>query len=94
MKLHKEILKIIYDIVDIDYLETNPYYNFCPSLYDGEIDDSCPFFENNIDLNIKGLSSEDLKTISYLAIFNKERFAYSNQFIENYEKLILSFNAF
>ena len=90
MKLHNELLKIIYDIVDIDYLETNPYYNFCPSLYDGEIDSSCPFFaRNNIDLDIDNLSSEDLKTISYLAVFNKERFEYSEQFKDNYNKLTL-----
>ena len=73
------------DLAVTHFLNEDPYYYVAPFLSEKEITKNCPFFENNgISLPPKVLTSEDLKTISYLAPFYRNRLAYDPKNIDRY----------
>ena len=79
-----EALRIINEATE-EVLTVDPYYYIAPYLHDGEITKDCPFFkDNDISLPAKNLDSEDLKTISYLAKFYRNRLAYDPANINRY----------
>lgn len=67
------------------FLSADPFYYFAPYFFDGGIDKQCPFFrDNRVTLPLAQLSSSDLKTISYLAPFYRNRVAYNPKNIDYY----------
>ncbi|NOR58755.1 MAG: hypothetical protein GQ474_09565 [Sulfurimonas sp.] len=70
------------------FLKDDPYYSIIPYLYDGEIDATCPFFEDNRITVSDTLSSEDLKTMSYLAQRYRSRVAYNPKNIDYYMRAL------
>jgi len=71
------------------FLGGDPYYPIAPYLCSGEIDSTCPFFDDNrITLSEKGLSSDELKTISHLSTFYRNRVAYNPVNIDRYLQVL------
>lgn len=83
-EVRNELRKILSEAVE-ETLSVDPYYYIAPYLHKGVIDKNCPFFkDNNITLPSKYIDSEDLKTISYLAKFYRNRLAYDPRNIDRY----------
>ena len=70
------------------FLITDPHYNIAPYFYDGEIGTDCTFFADNRITLAEFNSSDDLKTISYLAPFYRNRIAYNPKNMDFYLRCI------
>ncbi len=78
-----------YDKAIDEYLDYDVYKTIFPILSTAEIDGDNPFFlSNNITLSRKDLSSDEFKTISYLAIWEKEKIKYNPKRIIQYMRML------
>lgn len=87
----QEIDNIInaYDKTIDTYLDYDVYYTLFPILSTKEVQYDNPFFlSNNITLSREDLSSDEYKTISYLAIWEKEKIKYNPKRIINYARML------
>jgi len=67
------------------FIDIDVYYHIAPYLSTEIVDASCPFFaDNRITIDENSTNSDDLKTISYLAPFQRSRVAYNPKNIDYY----------
>ncbi|MFT7880442.1 MAG: hypothetical protein ABXS91_08620 [Sulfurimonas sp.] len=67
------------------FIGNDPYFYIAPYFYTGEIDKSCPFFgDNRITFPNYDIPSDDLKTMSHLAPFYRNRIAHNPKNINYY----------
>jgi len=71
-----------------EYITDDIYFSLVPILSkSNEIDENNEFFKTYNITPISGLNSEEYKTISYLALFYKEKIKYNVKDIEKYLKI-------
>lgn len=88
MNKNSDIYDAISEAIDATvahFVKEDPYYYIAPYLSQMEIGKDCPFFaDNRITLIDTDIASEDLKTMSYLATFYRDKIAYSPKNIDYY----------
>jgi hypothetical protein len=82
-----ETNSLINETID-KYIDDDAYYDTFPILSKQEIKSDNPYFKKHDITVAKGLTSEEYKTISYLAPFYKEKVKYSVNNIERYLKFL------
>jgi len=92
MTKNSELYDAVAEAIDqtiLHFMVQDPYYYIAPFFSAQEISKKCPFFvDNRITLPEFDISSDDLKTMSYLAPFYRNRIAYNPKNIDNYLKAL------
>ncbi|MGW8169629.1 MAG: hypothetical protein ACWGHH_06460 [Sulfurovaceae bacterium] len=93
MDKNNEILEAVSEHLKatLDYFKNiDVYYYIAPYLFRGDIDAACPYFQDNrITLNQSiQYTSDELKSISYLAKMYRNKIAYSPKNIDYYLQAI------
>lgn len=86
--IYDAVSKSIEDTIE-HFIDDDPYYYIAPYLSKKEIDKRCPFFtDNRITLPDIDLCSDDLRTMSHLATFHRNRIAYNPKSLDHYLRLL------